>query len=62
MEARDLSEIFKERVDHAARGDLPAEPLLDGAETQWGWEDSDFFVMLDGERFIVFVAKIEGDE
>ena len=53
MEARDLAERLKERVDT----DSDAHSFTE--ETRWGYGDADFFVDVEDEgTFLVSVVKV----
>lgn len=57
MEARDLAERFRDVVDV---GDEPGSFGVLGADatTATAYEESDFFIDVDGERFLVAVMKV----
>lgn len=56
MEARDLAETLKDRIERQEHLD-ELEPL--DVEVTWGYGDADFFVKTDDEgTFLVSVVKV----
>jgi hypothetical protein len=56
MEARDLAETLKDRVERSEHLD-ELDPL--GFECSWGYGDADFFVQTEDDgKFLVSVVKV----
>ena len=54
MDATELAEALKEAADDLQNAVGP------DVETEFGHSDADFFVTVDGTRFLVTVAQVSG--